>query len=216
MNHIVVARYKEDISWLNHIDRTKNLITVYEKFHVPEEKYVRLTEDYGYRKHAINHVMLPNIGNEAHTYLHHIVHMYYFSKLNVHEGDSHIFFVQGRPFDHSPDILDYINGIKKIENDYQTLCEIVTTTDAPHHVGLPTNEYHQEIFGSELQHELKFGAGAQFAVTHKAILSRPLDFWKKLLRMSEDTSTAPFVFERLWHKFFKDESNKLKGEKNAV
>jgi hypothetical protein len=208
MNHVVVARYKEDISWLNHVNRAENLVTVYEKFDVPEDKYIRLTEDYGYRKHAINHVMLPNIGNEAHTYLHHIVHMYYYSKLNSHDVNSRIFFVQGHPFDHSPEALDYINGTKQISANYETMCNWVTTTDAvgmPHHAGLPVGRYYQEIFGKELQHELRFGAGAQFVVTHEAIMSRPLDFWKKLLRMSEDTSTAPFVFERLWHVFFGQE-----------
>jgi hypothetical protein len=177
MNHVVVARYKEDISWLNHVNRAENLVTVYEKFDVPEDRYVRLTEDYGYRKHAINHVMLPNVGNETHTYLHHIVHMYYYSKLNSHDVDSRIFFVKGNALEYCSDALDYINGLKKSENDFQPMSQFDITTDL-------VNDEHDLIV-------------VQFSITHKAVISKPLHFWKKLLRMSEDAASMPFILNEL-------------------
>jgi hypothetical protein len=189
MNHVVVARYKEDISWLNHVNRAENLVTVYEKFDVPEDKYIRLTEDYGYRKHAINHVMLPNVGNEAYTYLHHIVHMYYYSKLNSHDVDSRIFFVKGNALEYCPDVLDYINGLKKSEDDFQTMNQFDITTDL-------VNDGHDSMV-------------VQFSATHKAIISRPLYFWKKLLRMSEDATTMSFILEELRHELLSHEVNAL-------
>lgn len=205
MNSIVVARYKEDISWLNQIDIQNNRITVYEKHDVPNDEGIPIATSNGDILHGINRFMLPNVGNEAHTYVHHIVKHYNHYKLYRGNGDSRVFFLQGHPFDHSPETIKYTNGNKQIVGEYMTLCSVQVTSDAkgyPHHPELPVGQYYEKIFDKPFNEILTFGAGAQFAVTKRAIASKPLSFWMKLLRLSENTTTAPFVFERLWHKFF--------------
>ena len=57
---IVIARYNEDLSWLNKID--KNIkITIYNK---------------GNNNINFPFIQLPNIGRESHTYLYHIINNY--------------------------------------------------------------------------------------------------------------------------------------------
>lgn len=92
MIDLVVARYKEDISWLNEIHQSVDRIFVYDKsstelkLSIPNAKVIPL----------------PNVGRESDTMLNHIILNY--SKL----GDSTI-FVQGRPFDHCPNIVSLLS-----------------------------------------------------------------------------------------------------------
>ena len=81
---IIIARYKENIDWINEIKLYPyiNNIYVYNKFY---------QEDY----------ILSNVGREAHTYLYHITHNY--DNLNTVN-----IFLQGNPLDHCPNLLDKI------------------------------------------------------------------------------------------------------------
>ena len=63
---IVVARYAEDVSWLNAIPRTE--VIIYDKGG-PGNTLLE------YPSHATR-VPLPNVGRESHTYLHHIITHY--------------------------------------------------------------------------------------------------------------------------------------------
>lgn len=182
----MIARYKEDLSWLSNIEPDVSIV-VYEKYNLSSLD-----------KAVSNQVLLDNIGNEAHTYIYHIV-------ANYDKIADITYFVQGHPFDHSPMALEFINGKIKVKEKYTTMCEVSVTSDKsglPHHPGLPMSEYYKKIFDKEMTEILVFGAGAQFCVTKEAVLSRPIEFWEKLLVLSENTSTAPFCFERLWHKIF--------------
>ncbi len=181
---IVVARYKENIDWVEQID--KNIVvSVYDKGGEPKQYY--------------NNLILPNIGNEAHTYLWHIVRVYNGGLADI------TYFLQGRYDDHSPDALNFICN-DPMEVPFKTMCAWADATadhwGNPHHNGLPVGDYYRRIFNEELDHIIVFGAGSQFAVRKEAILSKPLEFWQKLLIMSEDTHTFPYVAERLWKYFF--------------
>jgi len=83
---LVIARYNEDISWLNKIKNKK--ITIYNK-----------------GKDDINKesIKLPNIGRESHTYLTHIIR-------NYNNLADITIFSQGDPFFHSPDFLKLIKN----------------------------------------------------------------------------------------------------------
>lgn len=184
---LVVARYQENIAWLSIVHPDFD-IYLYEKNSIAEPVDVPIKK----------RELLPNIGNEAHTYLHHIVSQY-------SDPADLTFFVQGNPLDHSTYIFEYFVNQVEINQDYTTLCEkqcITNDVGQPWHFGLPVGKYYAEIFGKPMTQAFIFGAGAQFCVTKKAIQSKPLDFWIKLLELSKNTGEAPFVFERLWHKFF--------------
>ena len=72
---LVVARHRENLNWLRRVPK-KFRVTIYDKGGHHDAKHP-----------------LPNVGREAHTYLHHIVTRYDdLAELTV--------FAQGKPFDH--------------------------------------------------------------------------------------------------------------------
>ena len=100
---IIVARYNENIKWT---EQFSNVI-VYNKGN-------KLNEDY-------NEIVLPNVGREGHTYYKYIYDNY------ENLGDYTI-FLQGNPFDHSPNIISNLNNYvnnKELSIDFEFLSERV-------------------------------------------------------------------------------------------
>ena len=84
---IVVAAYKEDLSWL---DQVRHPIIIYNKNDVEPQRNEKI-------------INLHNIGRESHTYLHHIIHNYdCLSDITI--------FSQGWPFDHYKHFLEIANS----------------------------------------------------------------------------------------------------------
>jgi hypothetical protein len=77
---IVVSRYNEDVNWTKQF----NNVIIYNKGE-------KLSDDF-------NQILLNNVGREGHTYYKHIYD-------NYDNLDDYIIFLQGNPFDHSPDII---------------------------------------------------------------------------------------------------------------
>ena len=180
---IVVARYNEDVSWTKPF---KNVI-IY-------NKGTPLPYDF-------NQKYLINVGREGHTYYKHIYD-------NYDNLADYTIFLQGNPFDHSPNIISNLN--KYINNtdlsiDFEFLSERVldcNLSGCRHHHGLPLINVYEKIFGERKTHmEFKFGAGAQFIVSKKKILQRPKEFYLKIVEMleNEKNPTEGFVIER-FHK----------------
>jgi len=88
---LVIARYNEDINWLDKVKNKK--ITIYNKG-IDNIKY--------------KSIKLENIGRESHTYLTHIIENY------DNLSDTTI-FSQGDPFFHSPDFLKLIEDVSKFQ-----------------------------------------------------------------------------------------------------
>jgi hypothetical protein len=83
----VVARYNEDISW---IDKLPGDVVVYNK-----------GDDFTF---DIPRLDIPNVGREAETYIRAIVDLY--DELNNFDS---ICFLQGNPFCHCPDLMDILS-----------------------------------------------------------------------------------------------------------
>ena len=87
---IVVARYQEDVDWVNDLKyifiNTRIQPFIYNKG-TPLEHY------------PLSYISLSNVGRESHTYLYHIIH-------NYDNLSDLVFFTQGTPFDRSPEFLD--------------------------------------------------------------------------------------------------------------
>lgn len=77
MKELVVAKYKEDVSWTQGFN---GIVTIYNKDEKSRDKY------------SLN---LPNIGRESHTYLYHIIK-------NYHQLSDVTIFSQGDPSPHLP------------------------------------------------------------------------------------------------------------------
>jgi hypothetical protein len=146
---IVVARYNEDLEW------SKQFLNV-----IIYNKGIKLTNDF-------NQILLNNVGREGHTYYKHIYDNYD----NLAE---YTFFLQGNPFDHSPNIIYNLN--KYINNtdlsiDFEFLSEYILDCNLDgciYHNGLPLINIYEKLFDERKNNmKFKFGVGAQFIVSKK-------------------------------------------------
>ena len=185
---IVVARYNENIEWTKQFSN----VFIYNK----GEPLI----DYS------NQILLNNVGRESHTYYKHIFDNYD----NLAE---YTVFLQGNPFDHSPNLIsnlnNYINNINNKELDFEFLSEAIGSCNIKgciYHHGLPLIETYEKIFGEKKDNNnFLFGSGAQFIVSRKRILQRPKEFYLNIIKLLE-TNISPiegFVMER-FHKLIFD------------
>jgi hypothetical protein len=166
---IIVARYNENVEWTKQFTN----VIIYNKGNKLDNGY--------------NEVFLNNVGREGHTYYKYICENY--EKLS-----EYTIFLQGRPIDHSPNIISnltkYINN-NELSIDFEFLSEHI------HHssLDLECSRYWQcknihtnweRIFGVNIDNqECIFGAGAQFIVSKKKILKNTKEFYENIVKMLE-------------------------------
>lgn len=165
---IIVARYNENIEWTK---KFKNLI-IYNKGNKLEE---------------YNEILLKNIGREGHTYYKYIYD-------NYDNLDDYTVFLQGNPFDHSPNLiknlLKYINN-KNLSIDFEFLSEDIhySTLDIQskkyNECKNIYNTYEKIFYLKNNNEECIFGAGAQFIVSKKNILKNSKIFYGNILKLLE-------------------------------
>jgi hypothetical protein len=183
---IVVARYNEDLEW------SKQFLNV-----IIYNKGIKLTNDF-------NQILLNNVGREGHTYYKHIYDNYD----NLAE---YTFFLQGNPFDHSPNIIYNLN--KYINNtdlsiDFEFLSEHILDCNLDgciYHTELPLINIYEKLFDERKNNmKFKFGSGAQFIVSKKKILQRPKEFYLKIVEMLENdiNPIEGYVIERFHNLIF--------------
>lgn len=169
----VIARYNENVEWT----RQFNNVYIYNK----GEK-------------LDNTIVLPNIGREGHTYFKHIVD-------NYHNLTDFIIFLQGNPYDHSPNIINNLNNIL-LDTCFQFLSEYLfeykLSVGCKYHPHLPLIDSYKKIFLKNPDNDMlvQFGAGAQFVVSKNQILKRPIYFYQNILNFLETEEIAPWVIER--------------------
>lgn len=188
---IVVAHYKEDLSWLEKIPRGW-LVKLYHK-----------DESYGGPN------KLPNIGHETHTFLHHIIENYE----NLADVTA---FVQGYPLDQAPDLFDKLRTVVA-EESYTP----VGRKMLPIHGLMYNDEKTSLIvvaerlgIGNELRFDgsLFFPYGAHMIVNRSAILSRQKEWYESAMKyLLESPYPNAWAFEYLWPTIFRNN-----GYKNAV
>jgi hypothetical protein len=204
---LVVARYNEELNWLKRVPNEFRVV-VYDKGEAP----------------APGATVLPNIGREAHTYLHHIVTRYDVL------ADATV-FCQGKPFDHAFDFHKSLRALATNEfGDFVPFGHIVDTDDAQGRLlftrwsknddgrELDMRGFHRALFGNDGPGEYTFRLGAQFAITRDLIRRRPRDFYERALRVSVDFPDAAHCFERSWPLVFGVENPDLQwlnGAKTA-
>lgn len=184
---LIVARYLEDLSWLGNIP-PQITARVYDK------------SDTG---------NLPNVGREAHTYLHHICTNYdVLPDLTI--------FAQGKPFDHAfdfhktlralaatPDVaaLRWLGHI--IDTDDENGARLFATWSKNNgDERLDMNGFHRALFDEDGPPTYTFVLGAQWIATRDLIRSRPLEFWQRALQVSVEFPDAAHCYERSWDRVF--------------
>ncbi len=189
---LVVARHAEDLAWLRRVPQAF-AVTVYDKS--------------GSLPHAIT---LPNAGREAHTYLHHLAER--------HESLADLtVFVQGRPFDHAPDLHKILRSLAEgsfTVPDFHWLGFLADTDDPrgqrlfvpwsknPERRELPLDDFHQQLLGAPGPAAYRFFVGAQFIVTRAAAHRRDAAFYRNARELSVSSPLAPHCFERCWDRIF--------------
>lgn len=179
---VVVARYNEDVSWTDQFDNI-----IYNKG-VP-----------GCRQ---NEVMLPNVGREGHTY-------YTYLYENYDNLPDYVFFLQGRPFDHNPNMIDDIKAIVEQcdKPDFKFLGRVLETNSSccPIHPEIPMKTVYEKLFDTTSHSKvILFNPGAQFMVSKKLILKNPKEMYNSIIKLL-DYDNHPmegFVIERLHGEIF--------------
>lgn len=189
---LVIARHREDLAWLRRVPRAFT-VTVYDKGGgLPDS------------------IPLPNLGREAHTYLHHLA--------GRHDSLADVtVFVQGHPFDHAPDLHKVLYSLAEGSfdvPDFHWLGFLADTDDArgrrlfvpwsknPERHELPLDAFHQQIFGTTGPDAYRFFVGAQFIVTRETARRRDAAFYHSARELSVSFPLAPHCFERCWDRIF--------------
>lgn len=165
--YIIVARYNENIEW------TKNFsnVIIYNK---------------GINLNIFNEIMLNNVGREGHTYYKYICD-------NYDNLPDYNVFLQGNPFDHSPNIINNLNNYIHSDSkfDFVFLSENIVYSSL--HMESVINveckniyENWEKVFGIKSENdECIFGAGAQFIVSKNKILQHPKCFYENIVKILE-------------------------------
>jgi Protein of unknown function (DUF3431) len=190
---IVVARYNENISWL---DEFKDICKIYNKGNdfIPYQC-----------------IQLENIGREGDTYLKHII-------LNYPKFPKYTLFTQGRINDHvkselafKTNIRDIIDG-NRIPNSYEGLSNVSVNNgwndirgyNDSAHSGLPIKAWWDKFFTDPPENDtFKCNYSGIFLVPNKSITFHSIEFYKELNNyLLETEPTGGYVLERLWTTIF--------------
>lgn len=164
--HIVVAKYKEDITWFSHMDRDK--LYVYDKSGDEKTPFIPL----------------ENKGREGSTFLGHLVE--YYDTL-----PEYVILVQGNPFPHMrPDITpqnfqDKIHQVlEKRPANKQPLFSEYREEHSFIYQGLLLDQYIEFLFDTKPKGVVRFVSGNQYILPRNVILKRPKAFYEKLWKMA--------------------------------
>lgn len=210
-NLAIIARYHEDISWVDNLNCEYVIYNKGNDFPFPYEK-----------------IDIPNQGREAETYIRAAVDLYD----RFREYDN-IFFVQGHPFDSNPDAVDDINNFNH-KDKLVSLSDnerILTGFDQDFAHGKNIAVVDKLTFGKYFANVDQFKEGAiksnllayvlnihkvpitwwsgnaQYAVPTSKILNKSHKWWKDTLKVvhfyeQHTNESIGHVMEHLWPRIF--------------
>jgi len=199
---LVLNHFNEDLRWLKKVPAEFRLF-VYSKGPEP---------DLSFLQRDLNFESLPNVGREAHTWLHHLGRF----------RDSlapFTVFLQGHPFDHCHDAHARLRRL--VEEgclpggvDFDWWGFIIETDDpfgervfvpwSKNHDGrrLDVGACYRKVFGEAGPEEYRFFPGGQFAVSAEAVRRRSRDFYLAAEKIAEEEPDSAYCFERFWDRMF--------------
>lgn len=168
---VVVARFKEDISWVSNL---KHEYVIFNK-----------NED----DNSLFQYNLINKGREGHTFTNYIVD-------NYDSLPDYVIFLQGNPFDHCKTVIEKINEFDFTKDFYPLGCTYIRDIEDI----LEETKKYSENFGIELNEQIKFISGAQCIVSKKLILKRNKESYEKIRDSFPNVSTHQYSYyvEYLW------------------
>jgi len=193
---LVVCRCGEDLAWTRNVPRGLP-VTVYDKTPAPAAPWPGATT-------------LPNVGREAHAWLHHLTERY----------DSladWTVFAQGHPFDHAPEMHARIRGLWAGEfpkEDFQWVGFLWETDDArgrptfvhwtknPDRRELDLPGFFQALWQEPAPSQVRYVGGGQFVLSRRAAHRRNRTFYENARRIAATFPDAAHALERTWNKVF--------------
>lgn len=196
MVEVVVCRHGENLAWTRNLPREVTL-TVYDKTEIPEKPWP-------------GSIPLPNVGREAHAWLHHLTVRY-------HSLPLWTVFAQGHPFDHAPDMHRFIRdlqGGKMVGRDFYWLGflwetdnplghpSFVNWTKNPERRPLDLPRFFRALWNEACPETIRYVGGGQFALSAEAARRRPLAFYEQAKALAQEFPDAAHAFERTWDRIF--------------
>lgn len=206
MIDLVIAHYNEDISWLQKVDEERFKIHVYTK----ETPMVTTMSN------TWNVVILPNVGRESQSYLHHIITCY-----RSANRMGYTVFTQANPFPHCVDFLEQLNEIPKsnkfrnycadLNYGYMSFTDNIICEDA-FYADAQVQEYWLKIFNESCTDKIGqpfcFHPCAIYCVANRLTYQRPISFWEQLEIISRENEKNGHLIERTWESIFIGYPNK--------
>ena len=190
---VIVARYNENMDWVNELKHKTIIFNKGEPF-----------------SHNATIQCLPNLGKEGHTFYHYIYE-------NYNSLDDYTFFLQGDPFDHCSDVIERINNFEKNPVNFDFLASSIhlvslsndeLTDDNNKIYNIPNCLVYNHIFDVYNIEDFKynFGVGGQFVVSKQKILSNPRELYGKIVKLLSRTKMPieGYVIERFPSLIFND------------
>jgi hypothetical protein len=216
--HIVVARYKEPLEWLNHEPFNLFTVTIYNKG--GDDNYVKAPN-------IVKEIVLPNSGLDAHSFLYHIINNYdnlanitafFQGSIDLPCKYQRSIYTIIESFNRDTTIL--ANAAYEWENLTEHLYDFTIDEYPMSHptVGVcehnyrtypcsirPFGKWYDELFGDIKIRKMAFNH--IMAVKREHILRRPKEFYQKLISFVENIEIGrqPEVvhyFERSWAAIF--------------
>lgn len=183
---MVIAKYKEDISWTSSV---KIPLKIYDK----------------------SDGSIPNVGREAETYIRYIVEHY-----NEPNFPDFVVFVQGNPWDHAGNsqekTMQMIYDTEKLSTDKITSLSGFYLTEQHNAYGTKGPEGYRFYFKGDVPSMFEFSCGAQYIVPKKCIFHRPKSFYEAIWRAMHNRDISHPIYnacvvdawtmERLWPYIF--------------
>ena len=195
---IIIAKYKEEMSWLKMIHNIPYI--VYDKYnkksphHLPNIPLISAfpVEDF----EGLPHIKTPT-GRESHTYLYHIIKHYdELADINI--------FLQGDPIEVYSDTRETLRALLK--RDFQDVnfltlnfpLIICDKRASPLHRGLPLERVFKRLLQGPCPDLFAYSWGAMFCVSKEYIRKRPLAFYEEMMQIVYEEPLSGYIFERLW------------------
>ena len=187
---LVVARYNEDLSWINQLEPEKFNLKIYNK---------------GEKNIDFNFVQLDNLGRDPHTFIMYIIQ-------NYENLPEYVIFLQGDPVCHHKNVISIINNHteepyvclsdhvieESIFSWYEHLVDTKVPDPYPNMKRFGLHETAYSILKDETPGICVFAAGQQYIVNKKFILNRDKKFYIEILERFKFDYVLPWHIERLW------------------
>jgi hypothetical protein len=190
---LVIAAYKEDLSWLDNITNEDiDIVIINKGIHESHHKAKCIT--------------IKNVGVCDNSFCYYISEFY-------DQLSEYTIFSQGNPFDHYKNMLEFINNKSYEKTSLPKLGTYIgykPLTD--HYIYIPPKEGTDIFVEGMLDYKfngINFPSGAQYCVCKKNIQSKPKKFWMDLFEYLdwEGNTFIAYFMERTWLLLYDDDIN---------